>query len=486
VLNDFINISNFKIMHCGIDSGPGDDSGIFIQSNSTKIEECIFQENECAIMMDFITCKNKVINCSLINNYLGIWVHGSNNVVNNNLIKDTGNMGIMLDYTDNCTVEKNEFINNAIGSRLINSNNNLLLNNSYLNNWYTAIQIHHPSTYQNNIINNLFEENEIGIDIFSDAYNNYIYHNNFINNNINARDTGSNTWDNGYPSGGNYWDDYTGRDIYKGPGQDIYGSDNIGDTPHPITGNSNQDNYPFMYPYGEEPPFDQPPSVHLIYPTDGETLKDTITIKWNAHDSEDGTNIPIHFYIYDENDIFTIFKDNPYDNTGELQWDTTQYPDGEYRLLIETQDSHLNIGLDDALITVKNHEDPIENLPPNKPFKPSGELSGKTGDEYNYQTSTSDPDGDQIWYKWDWGDETSGWLGPYDGGVTITTPHTWDEDGEYIIKVKAKDVYGDESDLSDSLIVTMPKTKMFNQIPKILVWLFERFPFIQTYFPNYF
>ena len=28
----------------------------------------------------------------------------------------------------------------------------------------------------------------------------------------------------------------------------------------------------------------------------------------------------------------------------------------------------------------------------------------------------------------------------------------------------------------------MPKTKISNQIPRIIVWLFERFPYIQSYF----
>jgi hypothetical protein len=129
----------------------------------------------------------------------------------------------------------------------------------------------------------------------------------------------------------------------------------------------------------------------------------------------------------------------------------------------------------DPELKIKNY-----NNPPRKPFKPSGESSGKTGDEYIYKTSTSDPDGDQIWYKWDWGDGSdSEWIGPYDGGVTISTQYSWDEQGDYVIKVKAKDSYGDESPWSDPLTVKMPLSKINYKIQKILLWLNEQSPFLK-------
>jgi hypothetical protein len=77
----------------------------------------------------------------------------------------------------------------------------------------------------------------------------HVYHNNFVNNRIQAFDEnpgqGMNQWDNGYPSGGNFWSDYPGVDNCSGPGQNICPSlDGIGDTPY--TFNFNQDNYPLM------------------------------------------------------------------------------------------------------------------------------------------------------------------------------------------------------------------------------------------------
>ncbi|RLF30793.1 MAG: hypothetical protein DRJ99_01480 [Thermoplasmata archaeon] len=101
-----------------------------------------------------------------------------------------------------------------------------------------------------------------------------------------------------------------------------------------------------------------------------------------------------------------------------------------------------------------------ENKPPNKPNKPSGPTSGKAGTSYTYSTSTTDPDEDQVYYWFDWGDRTnSGWLGPYNSGQTVGASHTWSEKGSYDIKVKAKDTNDAESDWSDPLPITMPKNK---------------------------
>ena len=96
------------------------------------------------------------------------------------------------------------------------------------------------------------------------------------------------------------------------------------------------------------------------------------------------------------------------------------------------------------------------NHPPNKPSKPSGAVNGITGTSYTYSTHTTDPDGDNVYYFFDWGDgSTTGWLGPFASGNTISTSHMWGSVGTYSIKVKAKDVNNAESEWSDSLTVTI-------------------------------
>ena len=102
------------------------------------------------------------------------------------------------------------------------------------------------------------------------------------------------------------------------------------------------------------------------------------------------------------------------------------------------------------------------NNPPEKPSTPEGATSGKPGIEYIYSTNTIDPEGNPVFYMWDWGDGSfSEWLGPYNSGDICNISQIWDEQGVHSIQVKAKDIYGEESDWSDPLEVIMPKVKLF-------------------------
>jgi PKD repeat protein len=66
-----------------------------------------------------------------------------------------------------------------------------------------------------------------------------------------------------------------------------------------------------------------------------------------------------------------------------------------------------------------------------------------------------DPDGDDIYYKIDWGDgEISDWFGPYSSGQKAALNHEW-EDGVYDIRAKAKDIHNAESPWSDPYTVVI-------------------------------
>ncbi len=118
-----------------------------------------------------------------------------------------------------------------------------------------------------------------------------------------------------------------------------------------------------------------------------------------------------------------------------------------------------------------------DNDPPNTPII-DGPSSGKIGTEYTYTISTSDPNGDQVSYLFDWGDETnSGWVGPYDSGQTASKSHVWSAQGSYSIKAKAKDINGAESVWSDPLSVSMPRNKPYINTP-FLNWLMLQFPLL--------
>ncbi len=91
----------------------------------------------------------------------------------------------------------------------------------------------------------------------------------------------------------------------------------------------------------------------------------------------------------------------------------------------------------------------IGNEAPETPDQPDGPTDGIVGVEYSYTTNeANDPDGHEVSYLFDWDDgETSGWI------ALPSASHSWDTEGTYWIKVKAKDTYGAESNWSDSLIV---------------------------------
>jgi parallel beta-helix repeat protein len=122
-----------------------------------------------------------------------------------------------------------------------------LIGNIIANNNNYGIDIESSSNclvVQNTIANNL----RYGMFLYY-SNSNKIYHNNFFNNIQVVEAYSTDRWDNGYPSGGNYWSDYNGKDLYSDPFQNQTGSDGIGDSPYVIDAD-NQDNYPFMNPYG--------------------------------------------------------------------------------------------------------------------------------------------------------------------------------------------------------------------------------------------
>lgn len=89
---------------------------------------------------------------------------------------------------------------------------------------------------------------------------------------------------------------------------------------------------------------------------------------------------------------------------------------------------------------------------PAKPTPPDGETEVKVGQEYTYMSSTIDPDGDSIYYLFDWGDETySGWVGAYASGDSAGASREWAEEGNCDIRVIARDKNGVFSQWSESL-----------------------------------
>ena len=88
----------------------------------------------------------------------------------------------------------------------------------------------------------------------------------------------------------------------------------------------------------------------------------------------------------------------------------------------------------------------VTGHPPNTPSSPSGPDTGTHGPSYSFTATTTDPDGDQVAFKFDWGDGTeSGWTSFVDSGSSASMSHSWSSEGTYQVRVKAKDAYDAES-----------------------------------------
>ena len=182
------------------------------------------------------------------NNGYGILLYYSpNNTVSGNNASANSLEGIYLSLSSNNTVSGNTAIANEAGIMLYSSSNNIISANNAMANVYQGIEV--DSSSNNTLIgNNASTNSQYGI-LFDSSSNNTIYHNNFMNNTYQVSIYNStDTWDNGYPSGGNYWSDYNGTDLHGGPHQNETGSDGIGDTPYSIDV-ENKDNYPLMQPW---------------------------------------------------------------------------------------------------------------------------------------------------------------------------------------------------------------------------------------------
>jgi len=125
-----------------------------------------------------------------------------------------------------------------------------------------------------------------------------------------------------------------------------------------------------------------------------------------------------------------------------------------------------------------------ESLAPEKPDAPDGPTTCGVNIEHTFTASTTDPDGDNIYYLFEWGDDTfSGWIGPYNSGQTAEASHKWTKKGDYQIRVKAKDDHGVQGEWSDPLPISMPKIKPIVNTP--FIDFLERFPHLFPIIRNF-
>jgi parallel beta-helix repeat protein len=266
-----------SIKNCKIN---GFDYGIFLNSSqdlkirTSEIENSYVAGIQILSSSSVEISKTKISNCAyaiLAGTIIGAEKRTlENGLIFENELEENGG-GISFLNTFNTKVLKNKISKNNFGISLFNSSSTFISENTILENSYHAIDLvlSTNNTLNGNIIlnngegillngssNNIIFENTIsnqngqwGRGIYFTGYytweglvkseNNKLYHNNFIQNKVNAKvesDYASgNLFDNGYPAGGNYWSDYTGSDA---------NGDGIGDTPYCFQGGC--DDYPFM------------------------------------------------------------------------------------------------------------------------------------------------------------------------------------------------------------------------------------------------
>jgi len=183
-------------------------------------------------------------------NCIGITLSGRVNVTIRNTQIKVFTYGVYLINSYYSSIIGNNIENNNRSIILGSSSNNSISGNNLTANKYDGIAFAYvlggSSSNYNSIIGNNITNNMCGIRFLSSSsLGNMIYHNNFIDNHQQVSTGSANIWDGGYPSGGNYWSDYIGTDLFSGLYQNETGSDGICDAPYVIDG-SNRDNYPLM------------------------------------------------------------------------------------------------------------------------------------------------------------------------------------------------------------------------------------------------
>jgi parallel beta-helix repeat protein len=240
--------------------------------------------------------------------------------------------GLLLAFTTNSTMTENVMADNDVGISLLSSSENGIFGNSIRGNMFG---IYLDTSSNNSIFENNITNNNPGVWCETSNYNRF-YHNNFIDNGLPQVMPGTpdydNVWDDGYPSGGNYWSDYTGTDFYSGPYQNENGSDGIGDIPYLID-LDHQDNYPLMKPY--------PWAIHDVGVTGVTASKNVVGQGYNLSISV----IAFNYGEYMETTNFTVYANET--AIGEINnvdiasrnsaivtfaWSTTGFAEGNYTI----------------------------------------------------------------------------------------------------------------------------------------------------------
>jgi parallel beta-helix repeat protein len=212
--------------------------GINVSHESVIIKG--FMVRNCSVGIYLKGSNHSIIagnNASLNDN--GIMAYDSVNLtINQNIIGNNDRAGVLITNSQNFTITNNIAFGNGFyqlgyGINTNFSANGLIKQNIVNGNWYDGIGILDSNSCR--VIENNVENNKYYGILFSTSSENFVYHNNIIDNSIQAFDIDlTNKWDDGVE--GNYWSNYAGADSNY---------DGIGDTAKAVNG-GNQDTKPLM------------------------------------------------------------------------------------------------------------------------------------------------------------------------------------------------------------------------------------------------
>jgi len=146
-----------------------------------------------------------------------------------------------------------------------------------------------------------------------------------------------------------------------------------------------------------------------------------------------------------------LFSNNVKQNTKFIRFDLIQV----YNSNTGTPNNDLETMFDDVYFGIG-----FVNNPPSTPII-NGPTNGKNGISYDYEIMSTDPDNDKIFYNIEFEEDNEYQTIFYVSGQTIIQNWTWNETGDYTIKVQSQDTFGAQSDWA-TLEVSMPKNKAIN------------------------
>jgi hypothetical protein len=206
-----------------------------------------------------------------------------------------------------------------------------------------------------------------------------------------------------------------------------------------------------------------------------------VSYNFNTSSTDPDYNDIQYGWDWDNDDEVDDWSDFYFSNT-ICNMNHTWYAVGEHSLKVKARDIFGNESDWSESFIINIEMDPANN-PPVVPYNFNGPVTGTTGIYYNYSARSIDPDNDDIFYLFDWGDgNDSDWLGPFKTGEICLISNNWTEEGTYEIKVKAKDIFNLESEWSDSLHISVPRNNQVNSLQILFQKIIERYPLIKIIF----